>query len=725
MKQLLSCLLLASIPLLSEAQAQTQAIEPAESLAVFAPGEKAAFNISVEPPFSCKALDFDGACVFESKAGAKELEIPALANGYYELSVERDGKELAKKPFAVIPLPDPKADRSRNQFGAMVIPHTRYPMADRERDAQFMNRIGVRWVRTHRLNWIHLQAGPDKPVDWKSADAEMEIYKRFNLDVVATTCWPMPQWASSGAKTKLSPIQKSNMAPAPEFFPMLEGFCSALAARYKGRIAYYEIGNEVDASNFWQGSAEHSTAGDKEGVMKDYCEHFLRCAKALKKGDPDAIVAPNTTGAAPEGHSYKPWLETMYKYGIDQEMNAFSTHYMADLDAIREIMGKHGQGNLDIILTELGGFVKRDDCKMSREDMEKVIKISYVHYAAQLNKGAKALCKFMLRELPGIKNPDLGGMLEADFSLRPEFVAFATMIRMIGDAEPVKELNVTKLSDKGWLEAYSYLKGGKTLSLVILQDAAEGTAILDCPGETQVQVVDVMGRSFTAPVENSKLTLKMKGTRPLFVCAALKEQPGPVEHPKPVVVKELELPLENPSFESQESGRIPGWSVFSDEVGGGSQKSMERFQAFIDISQGCGGAQSLCFSATKQTEWYGVMCKLPLNMVPRPQTGQSLEIEISYDQKAKDVKGVGAGINIAFRKKDFSRIWYACGNWDQGSFDWTHKSFKAKIQEIPAETEFITLEPTLGKSTGTVWYDNFKPTLRLWQTGAAETRAVH
>jgi hypothetical protein len=91
----------------------------------------------------------------------------------------------------------------------------------------------------------------------------------------------------------------------------------------------------------------------------------------------------------------------------------------------------------------------------------------------------------------------------------------------------------------------------------------------------------------------------------------------------------------------------------------------------------------------------------------------------------KDVKGIGAGINIAFRRKDFSRIVFSCGNWEHGSSDWSKMLFKTKIKDLPKETAFITLEPTLGKSTGTVWFDDFKVVLRLWQASAAETLGVN
>jgi GH35 family endo-1,4-beta-xylanase len=363
-------------------------VKPSNELAILAPDETVSFTLEASPGdtagLTCKIVDWDGKAIpIPEGKEAKKASLPpgSLENGYYELIVLRYGAEVSRKSFAVIPKPDANIDPSKNQFGAMVIPHTAYPLADRETDAKFMERIGIRWVRTHRLNWIHVQKAPDKPFDWREADAEMEIYKRHKLDVVATCGWPCPPWASSGNPHGVIGAARGNMTPEAKFQPQLERFYTELAKRYAGRVAYYEIGNEVDANNFWLGSYESWASGSKDAIMKDYCKYFLLCAKALKAGDPEAKVAPNTTGAA-EGHSYKPWLETMCKEGIGEEMNSFSTHYMADLPAIRKTLAKYGKGDIDIILTEIGGFVRSEREKLSPAELESSIRTSYTHFAA-------------------------------------------------------------------------------------------------------------------------------------------------------------------------------------------------------------------------------------------------------------------------------------------------------------------------------------------------------
>lgn len=63
-------------------------------------------------------------------------------------------------------------------------------------------------------------------------------------------------------------------------------------------------------------------------------------------------------------------------------------------------------------------------------------------------------------------------MLEKDFKLRPEYVAYATLIREFGNAVPAGELNVVRRSGSGWLQCFSGDTGAGKVNLLILNDAA-------------------------------------------------------------------------------------------------------------------------------------------------------------------------------------------------------------------------------------------------------------
>lgn len=702
---------------------ETIKIVATDKLAVFSPTAQASFEI-INPAAiadSYAVVDFYGK---EHARGtlppqvASKITLSPLPLGYYELRTTK-----LTLPFAVIPQPEPATAVDRNQFGAMVVPHTHYPREERERDAEFMKRIGIRWVRTHRINWIHVQKTPERPFNWQEADADVAMYQRYGLKIVATTCWPTPAWASSGNGTDATVNMKSLMTPAPEFIPQLQRFCREMASRYRGQIGYYEIGNEVDATNFWQGKAANSQAGDKAAILKDYCDYFVQCAKAIREGDSNAMIAPNTTGAVPEGHTYKPWLETFYRSGAAKEMNVFSTHYLADMDAIRKVMKEHGK-TVDIIFTEIGGLVRTEKNLETMENFRKIIKITYVQFGTQLSKGGKAMCKFLLREIRGVHEGWVAGMLDENFRIRPEYVAYATMIRMLAEAESGRELNITGNTDSGWVQGFAFAVRGKTVNLIMLQDTTRGNVILNTPDQ-EVTVTDVMGRSRTVKTENGRLKLAMEQEFPLFVTGTIKDAPGPVVHPQPRLVKSIKLNLTNAGFEkTAEPNRIPGWALMRDEIKGNGHPE-NTFKVSTDPQEKTEGRQSLRTEASQRTNWWGVLYDLPMNQIPRPGPGQYVEFVIKYHLKGKEINGIGTGVTLAFRRKDMHRVEFSGGNWERGTFDWTKKTLTAKYAYFHPEAERITLEFTMGKATGTSWHDDVEVTVNLWQKSGAEARNIN
>jgi len=711
-------------------------ITTAGEFPVYAPGEKIVFNFSGLPPAASLVLEvknWDDRICWNKKATAEAaaaVTLPSLENGYYVLTYTiTDGTQtLAKgeRSFAVIPAIDNRQDREHNQFGAMVSPHSAYPLAEREKDAKLMQRIGLRWVRTHRLNWAHVQPSAKQPYDWKNADAEVRIYQKYGLDIVATCAWPTPGWASDGfGKPDIEPGKLALMMPAPQFMPEFRKFYQELAARYRGRISYYEVGNEMDAFNFWLGSYEHYRQNNQPAIMKDFCQMFNAAAEALKAGDPNALVGPNTTGAAPEGHTYKPWLETMYKLGIGKQMDFFSTHYMADVPAAREIMKKYGR-QIDIIFTEIGGVVNSGGTGRydSRANCEQAIKQTVAQFTTQYSHGGKALCKFLWRDLPEFRGnpPWLAAMLTLDYTPRPEFVAYATLVRMLSGATPVKELNITHAAKPGWLQGFAFVKDGKAVNVLWLNEAGRAEVTLESP-DTSVEIVDVMGRGHSVPVTNGRLEFTI--TDPVFLLGKLKDAPGPVVYPQPKLIKTVKLDLPNGDLEKVDAnGRFANWKIITDEMGG-ADAPQKTFTVTPDQTEKTSGQQSLKMNATQKTHWWGAMCSLPFARIPQPGIGQYLEFVISFQHKGKDLNGIGGGATISFRDAKNRRIQWRDLCWERGNYDWTKREFVYKCDRIPPGTQNVTLEFYLGQSCGSVWVDDIKVSVRLWEKSNADIGRIN
>ena len=704
-------------------------------LSVFAPGETVVFQVGnkIDPANAVEYTlsDFDGKNVASGKLEDNSaLEFRDLPNGWYELTArELDGSGTTlverKRTFSVIPeVPQAVRDSATNQYGAMVNPHTFYPMEQRRLDAAFMHRIGVRYVRTHRLNWIHQQKGPDAPIDWTDADKQVELYRKYGLRQVATTGWPTPSWASDAAGTELP--HKSNFVPKEEFMELHRKFYTEMARRYKGEVAYYEIGNESDASNFWMGRVEHARQGDDDAIFQDYVDYYIATARAIKAGDPDALIGPGTTGGVPEGHTYKPWMERFWSSPALEYTDIFCPHYSADLEKIRAVMRKHGK-EVPIVLTEIGGLVHTETYELTPEILRQIIKRTYAQFVPQINGGGKALCKFLLRRIPEVREGWVSEMLDADYTQRPEYVAYATLIRLTGAGVFEKELNLTANADSGWVQAYRIKNGDEIVNVVMLNDT--DTADVTLPSDAaELKIVDVMGRETIMPVKDGKLVVKMREDTPIFVIGEVAENPGPVRHPEPQLVETKVLNITNADFELAEvDGRIPGWSTLVDEVKL-SDRDIGRhsFSVVLDSTEKASGEKSIRMESEVQTKWYGILCKLPMAEIPVPKAGQYVVFKISYDQKAENVVGTGAGLTLAFRAADMRRVSFGGGNWDKGSFDWTHKTWSSKpMPNFHRDTKMITLEFYLGVSTGKVWIDNVKVEVELWQKSNASAGYIN
>ncbi len=650
-------------------------------------------------------------------------------NGYFAVTVKESdaaGKVVATqtKTLAVIPpVPNPVRQSAGNQFGAMVNPHTHYPIDQKTMDAKFMNRIGVAYVRTHRLNWVHAQKAPDAPIDWTMLDEEVALYQKYGIKIVATTGWPTPLWAADAKESTIS--GKTNTVPKSEYMEQHRQFYTELAKRYRGKIAYYEIGNEVDASNYWLGKFEHAKQGDDQGILQDYIDYYIATAKAIKAGDPNAIVGPGTTGAMPDGHTYKPWMEKFWGSPAINYTDIFCTHYSSDLKKVHESMRQYGN-TVPVVMTEIGGLVHTETYETTPENLRKVAKLTYVQFAAQLNDGGLALCKFLLRRIPEVKEGWISEMLDADYTIRPEYVAYATLIRMTGDGKFAKELNITGNVDSGWLQGYQVRKpDGKTVNIIMLNDSPRGKAKLKTDAKELV-LTDEMGNSQTLTPINGAVELMLQEDLPIFITGIITENPGTVKHPEPQLVSTKRLTLVNGDFEAAKfNGVIPGWGTVTDETN--SANSGEKtFTVELDRQVKAQGAASVRLASDQQTKWYGILCQLPMSEIPNPKPGEYVIFKVTYQQKGENIVGTGAGLTLGFRADDMRRVSFGGGNWDKGTFDWQTKTFVSKpYTSFHKDCKKITLEFYLGVATGKVWIDDVKVEVELWRKSNADANYIN
>ncbi|MES2310017.1 MAG: hypothetical protein V4507_14275, partial [Verrucomicrobiota bacterium] len=296
----------------------------------------------------------------------------------------------------------------------------------------------------------------------------------------------------------------------------------------------------------------------------------------------------------------------------------------------------------------------------------------------------------------------------------------ATLTRLLTGATFVKELNILSSSEQGWLEGYTYQNNDKSIHVLFLNSTPQSKVTLSTPDEFLLSI-DVMGNETRLIPTNGKVQFNLEQNLPIFIIGKINDAPEPVKYPEDTLLKEVEIPLQNPNFEQDElsSGNIVGWNVMTDEITAKGDKK-GGFLVSLDSSSPHEGRKSLRMEAKTLTKWYGVRQEIPLTLLPVPKEDEYLVFKVSCMGKGKEVYGKGLGYTIAFRKEDFSRIHFFGSTYFGygGTYDWKELSGTHKLKTIPLGTERISMEFHLAKSTGILWLDQIKVLVQLWKSGS-------
>jgi hypothetical protein len=147
-----------------------------------------------------------------------------------------------------------------------------------ERDLLQAKDMGFPWVK-QIFGWrdIELKKGV---FDWEHTDFIVDTAQRYGGIKLLVRVDHQPEWARSGCSLQGPPTKLQDYAD----------FLSAVATRYRGRIAAYQIWNEPNLAREWCDQAPDAPA---------YAEMLAVAYEAIKKADPNAIVI--SAGMAPTG----------------------------------------------------------------------------------------------------------------------------------------------------------------------------------------------------------------------------------------------------------------------------------------------------------------------------------------------------------------------------------------------------------------------------------------
>ncbi|WP_259468052.1 glycoside hydrolase family 5 protein [Rhodococcus sp. SBT000017] len=225
--------------------------------------------------------------------------------------------------------------------------------AELDTTVQFMTAMGVTSMRI-AIPWSSVEYNRNQ-LDWTAVDRVVNKLRAANISMLGIIAYT-PPWATSPVN---QPINTRPASPAA-----FGDFAGKVAARYKGKVADYEIWNEPNGSMFY--GPQPDAAG--------YTDLLEAAYPKIKAADSAATVIGGVLGAAEQGWGIVnpvDFTNQMYAAGAAGNFDALSYHpyqyslkfsegpYVEHSPArqvmdIRAAMVANGDGNKKIWATEYG-----------------------------------------------------------------------------------------------------------------------------------------------------------------------------------------------------------------------------------------------------------------------------------------------------------------------------------------------------------------------------------
>ncbi|SRR5579884_795326 len=168
--------------------------------------------------------------------------------------------------------------RVSNPLGVNTFLEQEPDPAARRRTLQMIHDAGIAWIR-QEFPWKDIEQGRGSFVDrkfgtstWDKYDSIVDLSAEYNVRVIARLS-TSPAWAHPN-------VPGDDLTP-PDNYADFGDFCSAVAARYRGRIPVYQVWNEPNLDREW---------GNHPVNAAQYVQLLRVAAQRIKQADPDALV---------------------------------------------------------------------------------------------------------------------------------------------------------------------------------------------------------------------------------------------------------------------------------------------------------------------------------------------------------------------------------------------------------------------------------------------------
>jgi polysaccharide biosynthesis protein PslG len=703
-----------SVKLVAKYKAEIKLTNPEkQSVLVYHPNGKIIFKVIVtdqDKVFgqSLKVLvsDIHDKVVFKNvisvgKTGL-DIEIPVSLNtlGFFRLKVllieKNKTKAYATTTFSVIPKPL-AVPNDVNMFGVNF--HlNRIPLSQAEIEVRMAKRIGIAWGRGMIPKWKIQPRNGSYAAAFKQYDKLLTLAEESGISILGVLHY-IPRWASA-APANASYMVYSRIMPAD--LGVVSNFCEQYARRCRGFVEYWEVGNEVDAHQFWKGSWESYRTGDKESIIRDYVSFLGAASKGFRKGNPSAkILFSGLTS-----HGTAAYMPKAMKAGAAKHFDILNTHYLGDVKALQAI-----DNSRPIWITEIGraSYPAAHTLKAERTQIVNDI----TQCVIQLVAGAQKVFKYDFRDdgtNPKEKQHNFG-LIYSDFSPKPNYPAYATMIRLLAGGTYSRELNILRNASQGWLRGYAFSaeKDGEIINVIWLNSAKDATVSFSTP-DSVVKVVDSMGNERIVTAKKGKVSFKVDEL-PFFVVGTLRDAKGKPTYPMKRKMRSVVIPVNNPGFEEVAlDADIPiSWSCAPGMV----------FRA--DSSQFYRGRRSGSVAIKKDSKGYlALKDYLPLfqkidiaSIIPELRKGEYITFSVEGHVKMKDVAGRGVTLTLSFNTKS-ERLGWVETPYKLGTTEW--QLWKTKEMKLFKGTDTLAIQLHFApNTTGKIWVDDIKLQMHIWE----------
>lgn len=182
------------------------------------------------------------------------------------------------------------------------------------RDLGLIREAGFGWVKqTFAWRDIELEKGK---YDWSNADRVVFLATDVFTRNLIIRLDREPWWDRHDY-----PLDQGIAAGPPRTLENFFDFCGVIAARYKGRVAAYQVWNEPNLAREWGGMTPDPVA---------YVAMLKGCYQAIKRADPRALVI--SAGLSPTGNGppaampNEVFLERMYDAGAAPYFDLLGVH---------------------------------------------------------------------------------------------------------------------------------------------------------------------------------------------------------------------------------------------------------------------------------------------------------------------------------------------------------------------------------------------------------------